>query len=67
MLTSRLPLLTALALAGGLTACGNKDNAAEQTTAATEQTPSHRAHRRQRGSYPRARRRGGCYYARRYA
>ncbi|WP_223648668.1 hypothetical protein [Hymenobacter psoromatis] len=35
MMTSRLPLLAALLLAGGLSACGNKDKAAEQTTAAT--------------------------------
>ena len=35
MMTSRLPLLAALLLAGGLSACGNKDKAADQTTAAT--------------------------------
>ena len=33
-MTSRLPLLAALALAGSLSACGNKDKAAEQTATA---------------------------------
>ncbi|AMR27198.1 hypothetical protein A0257_08870 [Hymenobacter psoromatis] len=39
-MTSRLPLLAALLLTGGLSACGNKDKAAEQTAAATEQIPA---------------------------
>ena len=38
MINSRLPLLAALALAGGLSACGSKDQAAEQTTPATVPT-----------------------------